>query len=54
MKIQQRNMDIFAVSAATMLMLLWATDGMFEQSALALGALALLAFRIRREKRAPR
>ena len=51
MVITRRRLDMLAISASTMLMLLWATDGLWEQSALALGALAMLALRIRREHR---
>ena len=42
---------MFSFIAAVMFCLLWASDEMWEQSVLALGALLFLGLRIRREKR---
>lgn len=54
MIIEKSRLDMFTFVASLMFMLLWATDQMWEQSALAAGALFFLALRLRREKRLKR
>lgn len=48
MIIEKSRLDMLAFVASLMFMLLWATNEMWEQSALALGAVLLLVRRVNR------